>query len=149
MSRDSRHLFALDTALWIHWIEHDERFLPAVAPYFVAIREGRATAVTSVLTVLETLTGAFRRRDDLLARRYDEILTGLSGVVVAPVTGSIARRAAELRARHALTTPDAIHVATAIEARAEEFVTTDRALARVREIPVRVLKPVAPPRHRS
>jgi predicted nucleic acid-binding protein len=141
--RGAGRLIALDTAIWIHWIEQDERFLPAVTPWFTAIREERATAVTSVLSLLETLTGAFRRQDDVLARRYEEVLSGLSGVAVVPVTRSVARRAAQLRARHDLCTPDAIHLATAVEAHAEEFVTTDRRLARVREIPVRVLKPVA------
>jgi predicted nucleic acid-binding protein len=148
VSRDEKTLFALDTAVWIHWIEQDERFLPAVAPWFAALREERATAVTSVLALLETLTGAFRRGDDLLARRYEEILGRLSGVTVLPVTRSVARRAAQLRTFHGLATPDAIHVATAIEARAEKFVTTDRRLARVKEIPVRVLKPGAPTRPR-
>lgn len=148
MSRVQETLFALDTAVWIHWIEQDERFLPAVNPWFAALREERATAVTSVLALLETLTGAFRRGDDLLARRYEEILGRLSGVTLLPVTRSVARRAARLRALHALATPDAIHVATAVDARAQVFVTTDRRLARVSEIPVRVLKPVAPKRNR-
>ncbi len=148
MSRDGRKLFALDTAVWIHWIEQDERFLPTVVPWFAALREERADAVTSVLALLETLTGAFRRGDDLLARRYEEVLGRLSGVTVIPVTRSVAHRAARLRAFHALATPDAIHVATAIEAQADEFVTTDRRLARVKEIPVRILKPTTPRRRR-
>jgi len=36
--------------------------------------------------------------------------------------------------------PDAIHLATAFAAEAAEFVTTDRRLARVKEIEVRVLR---------
>ena len=119
-----------------------------MSPWFEALRDERATAVTSVLALLETLTGAFRRGDDLLARRYEEVVGGLSGVSILPVTRSVARRAAQLRAVHGLATPDAIHVATAVEARADEFVTTDRILARVTEIPVRVLRPSPAKRRR-
>ena len=48
----------------------------------------------------------------------------------------IAHRAAEYRARYGLRTPDAIHVATAVQARAEVFLTNDRRLRRVEEIDV-------------
>jgi predicted nucleic acid-binding protein len=57
-----------------------------------------------------------------------------------PVTLEVARHAARLRAAYGLRTPDAIHLATAVAAEAAEFVTTDRRLARVKEIEVRVLK---------
>jgi predicted nucleic acid-binding protein len=49
---------------------------------------------------------------------------------------------ARLRAANRLRTPEAIHLVTALEAGASAFVTTDRRLARVAEIPVRVLRPV-------
>lgn len=52
----------------------------------------------------------------------------------------IARRAAGLRARYGVRTADAIHLATALVAGASAFVTTDRRLARVKEIEVRVLR---------
>jgi predicted nucleic acid-binding protein len=39
-------------------------------------------------------------------------------------------RATELRAAHGLKTPDAIHLATAIEERADLFLTGDANLAR-------------------
>jgi predicted nucleic acid-binding protein len=57
------------------------------------------------------------------------------------VDRAIGEGAARLRARYGLRTPDAIHLATAVAARAEAFVTTDRRLARVRELEVRVLRP--------
>src|ERR1017187_550024 len=76
----------------------------------------------------------------LLARRAEEVLTGLDGSTVVPVTLEVARHAARLRAAYGLRTPDAIHLATAVAAEAAEFVTTDRRLARVKEIEVRVLK---------
>jgi predicted nucleic acid-binding protein len=140
VSRGALPALALDTGPWILWIEQNPAFLPVVGPIFREIEEGRATAVTSVIAVLEVLTGAKRREDEVLVRRYESLFTESAGVVVLDVDMEIARRAAELRARYGVRTADAIHLATALAAGASAFVTTDRRLARVKEIEVRVLK---------
>ena len=138
---DGRAIIALDTGPWICWIEQDRQFLPSIAPLMEEIARREIAAVTSVLALLEAQTGALRKGDEVLARRYAEAFTNLEGVFLADVTISVAARAARLRAAHRIRTPDAIHIATALEAGASAFVTMDRRLARVREIPVRVLRP--------
>lgn len=133
----------MDTGPWIYWIEQDRRFLPSVAPIMNELAQERIAVVTSVLALLEAQTGALQRGDELRARKYAELFTNTEGVFLLEVSVSIASRAARLRARHGLRTPDAIHLATALEAAASAFVTTDRRLARVRELPLRVLRPAA------
>jgi predicted nucleic acid-binding protein len=133
-------LVALDTPVWIAFIEQKSAFLADVNPLFESLKSGRVRVVTSTVGLIEILTGALLRGDELLARRAEEILTGLNGSTVVPVTLEVARQAARLRAAYGLRTPDAIHLATAVAAEAAEFVTTDRRLARVKEIDVRVLK---------
>ncbi len=49
--------------------------------------------------------------------------------------------ATELRARHGFKTPDALHIATALDASADVFVTGDRALERCPGIQVSILDP--------
>ena len=49
---------------------------------------------------------------------------------------AMADRAAHLRARYDLRTPDSIHLASALESRADLFLTNDRRLCQVEEIPV-------------
>jgi predicted nucleic acid-binding protein len=51
-----------------------------------------------------------------------------------PLTMNLADRAAELRARYRLSTPDAIQLATAISHKATRFYGNDRGLQRVKEI---------------
>ena len=58
-----------------------------------------------------------------------------------PVSEQIIDRATELRARHGFKTPDAIHLATALESSAAEFWTVDAALSRCTDIAVSVLLP--------
>lgn len=135
-------IIALDSAPWIYWTEQDRRFLPSIAPLMEQLAQRQITVIASVLAFLEAQTGALRMGDEVRARRYEELFTNSEGVVLVEVTVTIAARAARLRAAHRLRTPDAIHLATALEAGASAFVTTDRRLARVREIPVRVLKPI-------
>lgn len=139
-------LLAFDSSVWIAWIEQKPEFLSLVRPLFEQLGAGRLGTVTSVLGLLEILTGAFRRGDDHLARRTEEALTHMDGSTLMPVTPAVARVAARLRAVHGLRTPDVVHIATAILANAAAFVTMDRRLARVTEIPIRILKPVAPKR---
>jgi predicted nucleic acid-binding protein len=50
------------------------------------------------------------------------------------VTINVADRAAELRGRYRLSTPDAIQLATAIGHKATRFYGNDRSLLRVKEI---------------
>ena len=46
-----------------------------------------------------------------------------------PLTSAVFERAAHLRAQHRLKTPDAIHLAAALEYGCDEFWTNDRRLA--------------------
>jgi predicted nucleic acid-binding protein len=61
------------------------------------------------------------------------------GLRVISFDRSVIDRATEIRALQGLRTPGAIHTATAIVARADVFVTGDRALARVTDPRVVIL----------
>lgn len=148
MTSGAARSLAFDTSAWIHWIEEHPGYLPELETLFAGVYEGRIVAVSSVLVLLEVLTGARLRGDDMLGRRYESIFSDTRNVILLDVSPAIARDAARLRAVYRVATPDAIHLATAIGAEAAAFVTTDRRLARVKEIPIRVLKPAAPRRRR-
>jgi predicted nucleic acid-binding protein len=140
-------LVAFDTPVWVAFIEQRSAFLPAVRPLFDDLAAGRLRVVTSALGLAELLTGALRQGDELLARRVEDVLTGLKGSAIVPVTIGVARISARIRVQYGLRTPDSVHIASAIAAEATEFVTMDRRLARVKEIEVRVLRAAskAPP----
>lgn len=63
-----------------------------------------------------------------------------SQITIWPVSVAIAERAAHLRAQYRLRTPDAIHIATAMIAGCDAFLTNDLNLKRVQEIRVLVLE---------
>jgi len=67
------------------------------------------------------------------------MLLNTSPITPWPVSVTIAEQAARLRAQYRLRTPDAIHIATAMIAGCDAFLTNDRDLKRVQAIRVLIL----------
>jgi predicted nucleic acid-binding protein len=98
--------------------------------------------VSSELSLLETLVGPLKSGDHDLATHYGQLLTATE-MKLLPVTASILKDAALLRAQTNLKTPDAIHAATAIASASLQFITNDAAFQRVSGLAVVVLKEAA------
>jgi predicted nucleic acid-binding protein len=81
--------------------------------------------------------------DRALADRYRTIFYHTRGIKVLPISLAVADRAAELRAKHNLRTPDALHVASAITSRCDAFLTNDAGIKRVDDIKVLILGELA------
>jgi predicted nucleic acid-binding protein len=128
----------LDTAVFIYYIEEHPRFLPLVEPVFEGIGRGRWEAVTSGVTLLETLVVPYRTGDQELADHYELVLTHSRGLRLLELDRSLLRAAARLRATTGVKTPDALQLAAALAMRCTAYLTNDRA---VPEIPgLRVLQ---------
>lgn len=123
---------ALDTALFVYYIEENEAFLPLVASIFEDVAAGRREVVTSSLTLLEVLVVPFRSGNLALAERYETYLSRSRGVRLVDIGRAELRMAAQLRALHpSVRTPDALQLATALSAGCRSFVTNDRVLPSV------------------
>jgi len=103
---------------------------------------GTSGLVTSRLSRLECRSKPLRDRNAALLAQYD---AALATTRIVDVSAAIIERATEIRARYGFRSPDAIHLATAIDEGADVFVTGDAALGRCAEITVDVLSPVATP----
>lgn len=115
-----------DTVTFIYFIEEHPRYLPLIEPLFEALDDGALIAVTSTLTLLETLVVPFRAGDLSLAGRYEEILRTSRGLYLIDLDRPLLRQAAQIRALHGLKTPDALQVAAALTTGCKAFVTNDR-----------------------
>lgn len=127
---------ALDSAIFIYFIEENERYLALLEPLFEAVDAGRVAAITSTLTLLETLVVPLRRGRPDLARRYEELLVHGRGLTLVPLDLDLLRAAAALRARHNLRTPDALQIAAAFALGATAFLTNDRRLPQLAGLPI-------------
>ena len=122
---------AVDTAIFIYFIEEDPRFFPHILPLFAEADEGQRELVTSALTLLEVLVVPYRAGNRQLAERYEHLLTRSRGIRMVELTRDQLRAAAQLRAATGVKTPDALQLVSALGAGCQTFVTNDRRLPSV------------------
>lgn len=130
---------ALDTAIFIYYIEEDPRFVSLIDPLFREADRGTRELVTSALTLLEVLVVPFRVGNDLLANRYEALLTRSRGIRLVDLSRDQLRAAALLRATTGIKTPDALQLAAAIGSHCQTFLTNDRRLPSVPGVQVKQL----------
>ncbi|MDR3214572.1 MAG: type II toxin-antitoxin system VapC family toxin [Azoarcus sp.] len=118
----------LDTSMVIHLVE---RSVPEQEAILIAALNERAARKPLLcwteLTRLECRVKPLRERDKDLLSCYDMFFSQPAASHV-PIDKTVFDLATELRARHRLKTPDALHLAAAIEAGCEEFWTNDHRL---------------------
>ncbi len=130
---------AIDTAIFVYFIEEDARFLPLIDPLFHEADQGTRELVTSAVTLLEVLVVPYRAGNRLLADRYEALLTRSRGIRVVDVTRDQLRAAAQLRVVTAVKTPDALQLVAALGAGCGTFLTNGRRLPTVPGLQVRQL----------
>ena len=132
----------VDAQAVIYSVEKHPVYAPLLRSLWVAVHSGAVEVVTSELTELEVLVAPLRAGDTALVGRYDRFF-GLPGVRLVPVSRPVLREAARHRAAtRKLKTPDAIHLATALQHRCVQFVTNDLAFRAATGVPVVVLDDV-------
>jgi predicted nucleic acid-binding protein len=130
MARAGKKTFYWDTASFIAWLDggkgHPNDVVAGFDEVATEITQNRANLCTSVLTHTEVLQGKLTpdqasRFDNLFKRRNVNAIT---------VDSRIAKRASEIRNYYnergiKISTPDSIHLATAIIYEVDEFHTLD------------------------
>ena len=119
---------ALDTAIFIYFVEQHPQFASLVRPLFLAADQGSLELVTSSLTLLEVQVVPYRTGNVALAERYAQLLSGSRGLTVMDIDRDVLRAAAKLRAECSVRTPDALQLAAAQVAGCSAFLTNDRRL---------------------
>ena len=122
---------AIDTSLFIYFIEEAPRYLPLIEPLFAEADTGKRELITSALTLLEVLVVPYRAGDRSLADRYEQILTRSRGIRVIDLSSEQLRNAAQLRAATGVKTPDALQLAAAMSSDCSVFVTNDRRIPNI------------------
>ena len=119
---------AVDTAIFIYFIEENPRFLPEILPLFKQADQGKRELITSALTLLEVLVVPYRAGNRHLAERYEALLTRSRGIRLVELSHDQLRAAAQLRAATSIKMPDALQLVAAIGGGCATFLTNDRRL---------------------
>ena len=130
---------AFDSNIFIYQIEGNPRYLPMTDLVFSALEQGHICGITSTVTMTELLVPAYRNNNSGQVDDFYALFSRYPNLEWIPATLQIADKAAEMRALHALRTPDALQAATAVHAKATGFFTNDPAFVRVKQFEVLVL----------
>ena len=132
-------IIGLDTMVFIYHFEENQAYSPLTFSIFESLEKGNFNALTSILTLLEILVKPKREGNLILSERYKILFETFPNLQVKELNESIADIASALRANYNINTPDAIQIATSLEAHADIFITNDTSLKKVTEIKVLLL----------
>lgn len=129
----------LDTMVFIYHFEENQVYSSLTFSIFESLEKGNFNGITSVLTLLEILVKPKRENNSLLTERYKLLFENFPNLQVKTLSENIADIASTLRANYNINTPDAIQIATSLEAKADIFITNDATLKKISEIKVLLL----------
>lgn len=116
-----------DSMLFIYWLEGHPVFAKRVDEIHRRMEERDDQLITGAFTVGEVLAGPYRKA---AAQKVDDVRRLLRNVVaeIIPFTFETADRYALIRGTLRVGPADAIHLASAAQARTDLFLTNDRQL---------------------
>ena len=132
-------IIGLDTMVFIYHFEENQLYSPLTFSIFESLEKGSFNGITSTLTLLEILVKPKKENNLLLTERYKLLFETFPNLQVKTLNENIADIASTLRANYNINTPDAIQIATSLEAKADIFITNDETLKKISEIKVLLL----------
>lgn len=129
----------IDASVFIYLFEDKGVLGASAAKWLSRVEEGKVSGIFSALGLIEILTGPKKTDQNELVRQYKSYITKFPNLDIVGLNEDIVDLSSDLRATYSLTTPDAIHIASAICGGADAFVTNDKALMKVKEIAVTLL----------
>ena len=129
----------LDAAPVIYYIDANPAYFDLMDQIFTWIESNSIRVVTSPVTLAECLILPIRQNNLSQEQLFIDIITAQDTADFIETTASIARTAAEIRAKYNLKLPDALQVATAIAAGCQAFLTNDAQLKCVAELKILVV----------
>lgn len=130
------HVVGFDTSVFIYVLEGRSPYTDISSDILRFVQQGALFGVTSVVSLMELIVKPLRMNQTGVARQYERLLQHFPNFSIIEIDQGIARRAAGLRARYGLRTPDALHLAACISAGATIFVTNDAIFRRIQELQV-------------
>lgn len=132
---------ALDTSALIYLVEGGPAAHTRVSERVGAVlAESDGQIVASRLARMECRGKPMRDGNRAVLDGYEAVFSAVE-LTLLDVTTDVLERATELRARHGFKVPDAIHLASAIEASVDAFITGDARLTKCPGLNVEVVAP--------
>jgi predicted nucleic acid-binding protein len=133
-------LVALDSMCFIYHFADHPKYAQLTSQIFQLLETGKIKAVTSTISVIESLVLPEKQNDQLICYEYEKVFKNYPNLQILPVDWGISRLTAKLRAKYQfLRTPDAIQIASGLISGCSLFITNDKKLGKTKEITVGLL----------
>jgi predicted nucleic acid-binding protein len=120
----------IETAPLIYYVETNPRYIDRMDAVVAVVESQPIRAYSSVITLTEVLIQPIKAGNKTLEQNYRDSLVNSGNYQLVPITLAVAESAADLRARYNLRTPDALHVAAALNMGCDAFLTNDVGIKR-------------------
>ena len=131
-------LIYCDSDLLIYWLDEAGPFQLLAESRMAVLQAAGDRMAISDLTRLECRVGVLKRRDLAALKVFEDFFARLD-VQLVPLTSAVFDRAAQLRVDLKIKTPDAIHLAAAIKAGCDCFLSNDKVFRKCKDIAVEIL----------
>ncbi|MDB9512613.1 PIN domain-containing protein [Kamptonema animale CS-326] len=131
----------VDTSVLIYSLEGNLDYISLLQPLWLKFQAGEIEIVSSELILMEVLVAPFKRAENFLVNAYEQLLFS-TRMRLIPISQSVLRNAAQMRASSNLKTPDALHAATALSINCSVFLTNDKGFRNVPNLPTVILSEV-------
>ncbi|MFC7397680.1 type II toxin-antitoxin system VapC family toxin [Chelatococcus sp. GCM10030263] len=122
---NERPTIYFDANVFIYGMEKDDERGIVARRWLKKVERSEIRAVTSELTIIEVLPHPLKTGNQKLANGYSRLLKHRPALQVIAIDRPLLFHAADLRASLGMSTPDAIHVATALATHCGGFLTED------------------------
>jgi len=131
---------AVNSNIFIYQFEENKKYFNFTNHLLkLAEQEKKIKIYFSVIGVAELLTGPAKSKNNQLYDAYIVFFDSAQNIKIINVNYEAAKQAAKLRVNYNIKTPDALHLACAIESGCEVFITNDKDLEKVQEIKIIVI----------
>lgn len=126
----------IDTNIFIYHFGGNPQYGKYTHLIFNLLKQSRLKATTSTLTISELLS--FKTLEQVLTEISDSFFA-TPNLTILDVSPNIAIKAAQIKRDYGYRLVDSIQLATAIQAKAQVFITNDQKLKRCKDITVLML----------
>lgn len=125
----------IDTNILIYHLEDDKPYSDLTQLLFEFIQKGQVKGHTSALSLLELNVKPYQSNQPEQAFQHVALLEAFPHFHIHPLSIQMADTAAQIRANYSLKTPDAIHLACALETSCDAFIGNDKELKKTKDLP--------------
>jgi len=137
----SHKIIYVDSCIIIYTVEKTPEYCQILESLWEKLAQNEVEVITCELSLMECLVLPLRMNNNRLINAFQNILT-TTKIQLKPISLSILKETANIRATNKIKTPDAIHVATAFNFNCDVFLTNDLGLKNIPNLSTIVLQEV-------